>query len=172
MAESKLGTFSSTLHSMPHSKEFDRSDLCLRALRGAMGRRGFMKHFVHIHPVAGGGLQISFIPREAEEAPWISLKCYFQEKLEATHKIVWGAESGWESKRCKMEHLPFSPVVKTPGSKCRGHVFKIGSDPTCCTAWSQKKKEKPERGLNRYLLFSKAKSKQREAEGVQETRNT
>ena len=35
-----------------------------------------------------------------------------------------------------------------------------------------KKKEKPERGLNRYLLFSKAKSKQREAEGVQETRNT
>ena len=47
-----------------------------------------MKHFVHIHPVAGGGLQISFIPRKAEEAPWISLKCYFQEKLEATHKIV------------------------------------------------------------------------------------
>lgn len=88
MAESKLGTFSSTLHSMPHSKEFDCSDLCLRALGGAMGRQGFMKHFVHIHPVAGGGLQISFIPRKAEEAPWISLKCYFQEKLEATHKIV------------------------------------------------------------------------------------
>lgn len=39
-----------------------------------MGRSAFIKHFGHIYPVAVG--QRSFILREAEEAPWLSLKRY------------------------------------------------------------------------------------------------